>query len=226
MTTISFDDVGAGPPIVLVHGFASNRTVNWKNTGWYKYLTSMGRRVIALDLRGHGASHKYHGIESYHPDRMTGDIIGLMDSLDIDRADVMGYSMGAWLSAHLLANWPDRFRSGILGGIGDNLLRWQNRDERMANALSVKLPSAISDVYLRALMACTRGVYATGAPGLERITRPVLIVGGDLDTVVGAPHEFAKKIPGAVVDIIPGRDHMSLVLARAFKRSVGEFLAK
>ena len=59
---IAYLDEGAGEPIVLVHGFASNTQVNWVNPGWVETLTGAGRRAIALDNRGHGASSKLYEI--------------------------------------------------------------------------------------------------------------------------------------------------------------------
>ncbi len=60
-----------GEPILLIHGFASTHAVNWVNTAWVRTLTHAGRRVIALDNRGHGKSgkpregqglhHRHHG---------------------------------------------------------------------------------------------------------------------------------------------------------------------
>ena len=56
--TIAFLDEGEGKPILLIHGFASNARTNWVNPGWVDTLVKAGRRVIALDNRGHGASDK------------------------------------------------------------------------------------------------------------------------------------------------------------------------
>src|SRR5579872_1400492 len=92
---IAFLDQGEGEPIVLVHGFASNKEVNWVSPGWVATLTSAGRRAIALDNRGHGASAKLYDPALYRTGLMADDIRALLDHLGIARADVMGYSMGA-----------------------------------------------------------------------------------------------------------------------------------
>ena len=96
---IAFLDEGRGEPIVLVHGFASTAQVNWVHPGWVATLTRGGRRVIALDNRGHGASTKLYDPAAYHSARMADDIRALLDHLELGRADVMGYSMGARISA-------------------------------------------------------------------------------------------------------------------------------
>ena len=86
---------GANTPIVLVHGFASTHTVNWVNTNWVRTLGHVGFRVITLDNRGHGQSEKLYDPEAYASDEMARDVLNLLDHLGIERADVMGYSMGA-----------------------------------------------------------------------------------------------------------------------------------
>jgi pimeloyl-ACP methyl ester carboxylesterase len=91
-----------GTPIVLVHGFASNARVNWVTTGWVATLTGAGHRVIALDNRGHGASEGPHDPAQYGTaTHMAEDVRRLMDHLGIERADVMGFSMGAWIAAKI-----------------------------------------------------------------------------------------------------------------------------
>src|SRR3954471_10522280 len=92
---IAFLDEGQGDPIVLVHGFASTKEANWVNPGWATTLTRAGRRVVALDDRGHGQSSKLYDPAEYHTSRMADDVRALMDELELERADVMGYSMGA-----------------------------------------------------------------------------------------------------------------------------------
>ena len=87
---IAFLDEGAGEPIVLVHGFASNAAVNWVQPGWLSFLKGAGRRVIALDNRGHGASTQLYDPAAYHSALMAADVRALLDHLDLDRADVMG----------------------------------------------------------------------------------------------------------------------------------------
>ena len=98
---IAYLDEGAGEPIVLVHGFASTKEVNWVNPGWVATLTGAGRRAIALDNRGHGASSKLYDPAAYHSATMAEDVRALLDHLRIERADVMGYSMGARIAAFL-----------------------------------------------------------------------------------------------------------------------------
>jgi pimeloyl-ACP methyl ester carboxylesterase len=78
---IAYLDEGAGEPIVLVHGFASNKQVNWVQPGWVSTLTRDNRRVIALDNRGHGQSTKLYDPADYHTDLMAGDAAALIAHL-------------------------------------------------------------------------------------------------------------------------------------------------
>src|ERR1051325_8680939 len=108
---IAFLDEGEGEPIVLVHGFASNKEVNWVHPAWVSTLTRAGRRAIALDNRGHGASTKLYDPAAYHSAIMAGDVSALIDHLALKRADVIGYSMGARIAAFLALREPDKVRS-------------------------------------------------------------------------------------------------------------------
>src|SRR6202161_3647408 len=119
---IAFFDEGEGEPVVLVHGFASNKEVNWVSPGWVTTLTGAGRRAIALDNRGHGASAKLSYPPAYHSSVMAEDVRALLDHLSLPRADVMGYSMGARITAYLALAHPQRVRSAVFGGLGAHLV--------------------------------------------------------------------------------------------------------
>src|ERR1700693_1274959 len=119
---IAFFDEGEGEPIVLVHGFASNKEVNWVAPGWVTTLTRAGRRVIALANRGHAASTNLYEPAAYHSAIMADDVRALIDHLGLPRADVMGYSMGARNAVFLALAHPDHVRSAVLGGVGGRLV--------------------------------------------------------------------------------------------------------
>src|ERR1700681_3828617 len=104
---IAYLDEGDGDPIVLVHGFASTKEVNWVLPGWVATLTRAGRRVIALDNRGHGQSTRLYDPADYHTDRMAEDVVALIDHLALERVDLMGYSMGSRICAFVTVRRPD-----------------------------------------------------------------------------------------------------------------------
>jgi pimeloyl-ACP methyl ester carboxylesterase len=236
---IAYLDEGAGEPIVLVHGFASTKETNWVNPGWVTTLTGASRRVIALDNRGHGASSKLYDPAAYHSATMAEDVRALLDHLDIGRADVMGYSMGARIAAFLAVNHPARVRSLILGGLGVRLVEGGSRSEIIAAAMEAPSLAALSDPTgrafrsfaeqtksdLRALAACIRGSRQTlSREQIAVIKVPVLVAVGTGDKVAGSAQQLAALIPGAQALDIPGRDHMLAVGDKVFKASVLDFL--
>src|SRR6266581_349672 len=142
---IAFLDEGEGEPFMLVHGFASNKEVNWAAPRWMTTLTRAGRRTIALDNRGHGASSKLHDPAAYHSAIMAEDVRALLDHLGLASADVMGYSMGARIAAFLALAHPGRVRSVIFGGLGSHLVDGVGLPETIADALEAPSLAAVTD---------------------------------------------------------------------------------
>jgi pimeloyl-ACP methyl ester carboxylesterase len=237
---IAYLDAGDGEPVVLVHGFASTKEVNWVNPGWVATLSRGGRRAIALDNRGHGASSKLYDPAAYHSTLMADDVRALMDHLGIARADVMGYSMGARIAAFLAVEHPGRVRSVVIGGLGIRLVGGVGLPESIAEALEAPSLADISDPTgrtfrsfaeqtgsdLKALACCIRGSRQTlSAEQVAGITAPVLVAVGTRDEVAGSAEQLAALIPGARHLPIPGRDHMLAVGDKVFKQGVLDFLS-
>jgi pimeloyl-ACP methyl ester carboxylesterase len=237
---IAYLDEGEGDPIVLVHGFASSKGVNWVYPGWVSELKKSGRRVVALDLRGHGDSSKLYEPAEYSIEIMAAEVLALMDHLKIDRADMMGYSMGGRITAWLARTQPARLRSAILGGIGIVLIKGGGPGENVAEALEAPSLDDVTDPVgrtfrafadqthsdRRALAACLRGSRRLMTEQeAAAIAVPVLIAVGTTDEVAGSADALGKIIPGSQVLNIPNRDHMRAVGDRVYKAGVLEFLS-
>ena len=238
---IAYLDEGEGDPILLVHGFASTKNVNWVYPAWVSELKKNGRRVIAFDNRGHGDSAKLYDPALYEVATMAGDIAALMDHLGIERADVMGYSLGSRMTAVLARSQPQRLRSAILGGIGIGMIEGGGPGENVAAALEAPSLEDVSDPVgrtfrafadqtrsdRRALAACLRGsrrlMTRDEAAG---IAVPVLIAVGTSDEIAGSAHALSEIIRGSEVLDIPNRDHMRAVGDKVYKAGVLEFLSR
>jgi pimeloyl-ACP methyl ester carboxylesterase len=238
---IAYLDEGEGEPIVLVHGFASNKETNWVVPGWVSALKGAGRRVVALDNRGHGTSTKFYDPADYALPKMGGDVVALMDHLKIARADVLGYSMGARIAGQVASAHGARVRSAILGGIGIRLIGGGGNAEIIAAGLEAPSRAEVRDPLalgfrvfaeqtksdLKALAACMRTPIRTlTREAAASIRVPVLIATGTTDDIAGKGPPLAALIPSAEVLDIPGRDHMRSVGDPAFKQGVIDFLAR
>ncbi|ODR94588.1 alpha/beta hydrolase [Methyloceanibacter stevinii] len=237
---IAYLDEGSGDPILLIHGFASNVGTNWVDPQWVRTLTQDGRRVIALDNRGHGQSDKLYDPERYGAPEMAEDAIRLLDHLGIDRVDVLGYSMGARIAAFLAFAHPDRVRSIVFGGLGIHMVRGMVGAGPLAAALEApRLEDVTNDTArsfrvfaeqtksdLKALAACMRGPREkVPREKLGELTVPALVAVGSKDVIGGSGAALAELIPNAQFLDISGRDHMKAVGDKQFKEGVLAFLA-
>jgi pimeloyl-ACP methyl ester carboxylesterase len=228
-----------GPPVVLVHGFASDYQLNWVGTRWQENLVGAGYHVIGLDCRGHGRSAKPHDPAAYAIDVMAADVRRLLDELGIGSAHYVGYSMGARIGLQAVLDFPDRLRRGVLGGLG--MSGAVEEAEQIARALRGGAPQSASALSfqkfasarkindLEALAACMQGLGRSPQPDAEQlaaIRTPILLVVGERDEIAHDPDELARLIPTAQLVVIPGRDHMGTVPARQFKEAALAFLVE
>jgi len=247
-TPIAWESAGQGPPILLIHGFASHRIQNWKEPGWYKTLSEAGYRVVAFDCRGHGESGKPHDPKSYGHDVMARDAVTVMDAAGLERPFVMGYSMGGSIGMQILLNHPQRVAKLIVGGVGGSYLDPSlgemaivdaTRRETIAEGLLARDKSTIADPTAKAfrefaeqpgkdrlaLAACMRGDRKPfTAADLATAARPVLVVCGEKDNLTGPPGPLAAAFPRGRAVTVPGRDHMTAVGDKVYKEAVLQFL--
>jgi pimeloyl-ACP methyl ester carboxylesterase len=225
--------------MILVHGFTSNRAENWRRLGWYGALERRRMRVVAMDARGHGESAKPHDPAAYGRDALAGDILALMDHLDIPRAHILGFSMGSRTALAAALKAPERFATLTLGGVGEKLFEPRVPGTPMAEAMEADDVESITEPMLKsfrqfaddqkedrfALAALTR---APDAPitreMLGRLPVPVLVIAGARDELAGDPEPLAKAFPDGRAVRVPGVDHFSIIAHALFKASVFDFL--
>ena len=244
---IAYETKGTGAPVMLVHGFGSNRIQNWKFPGWFETLS--GYRVIAMDCRGHGQSDKPHDPARYDHAILSQDVATVLAAAGERSAFVIGYSMGAFIGMQLLVSQPERVRKLVIGGVGASYLTAPEFSSdriadpavrgRLADALLAADKSTITDpIALRfrefaeqpgkdriALAACMRAMRPPiPADLLAAADCPVLVACGALDDLTGPPGPLAAAFPKGEAVTIPGRDHMTSVGDPVFKQAVLKFL--
>ena len=239
--SLAYQSFGEGFPVLCIHGFASSGKVNWIETGWVETLTRAGYRAITLDNRGHGDSDKPTDPELYHPALMAEDAVKLLDHLGIERAVILGYSMGARISAFMAYAHGDRVACAIFGGMGMNLINGlSDGNDIIAGLLAPSLaelthPTArqfrifadhtgADRAALAACMETSRQPMARA--DVRRIAVPVLVAVGEADEMAGPPEPLAELLPQGEAFVIPKRDHMRATGDKAFKTAALEFLGK
>jgi pimeloyl-ACP methyl ester carboxylesterase len=239
--TLSYQSFGDGLPVLCIHGFASSGKVNWIDTGWVETLTAAGYRAIVLDNRGHGDSDKPYDPDLYHPRDMAGDAIALLDHLGIERAVILGYSMGARICAFMAFEYPERVACAIFGGMGMNLINGLSDGNDIIAGLLAPSLSGLTHPTARqfrifaehtgadreALAACMETSRQPMARAdVRRISVPVLVAVGEEDQMAQAPGPLAELLPHGEAFVIPKRDHMRATGDKAFKTAALEFLSR
>ena len=228
----------AKPPVLLHHGFAASAAANWEAPGVVAALVDAGRKVFAIDARGHGESEKPHDKAFYGETKMSRDLSQLMDIVGAPEVDLAGYSMGG-ITVLVNATSERRIRKLIAGGIGGGVLA-RNRavpSEALVEALlakdgaSVTGPGAAFRKFaestgadLRALAAQAQAIFREPI-ALERTAAPTLVLVGDKDLLATGADKLAAAIPNATLKVVPG-DHLSVVSTEAFRNAIVDFFAR
>jgi pimeloyl-ACP methyl ester carboxylesterase len=243
---------GQGEPVILVHGFTASIPVQWQLPGIFSKL-AQDYQVIALDNRGHGKSDKPHDPKDYGP-KMADDVVRLMDHLKLDKAHVVGYSMGGFMTDYLVSKYPDRLITATLGGAG-----WmQTGDERMAfiSELADSLDNgkgirplierltpadrpkptdeqvnAINQMLMltndaQALAACIRAMPALAVTeaSLRANRVPTLAIIGEKDPLKEGVDELQACMSNLKVVVIEGADHLTTFTQPKFIGALRDFL--
>ncbi|MCS6759451.1 MAG: alpha/beta fold hydrolase [Candidatus Devosia euplotis] len=238
--TLNYAIVGVGPSVLCIHGFASSGKVNWVDVGWVETLVDAGYCAITLDNRGHGASDKPHDPERYHPQDMARDAVALLDHLNIEKAAVLGYSMGARIAAFMAFAHEGRVACAIFGGMGMNLINGLSDGNDIIAGLRAPSLDELTNPTARqfrifadhtgsdreALAACMETSRAPMVRAdVRRINVPVLVAAGEADTMA-APQPLAALLGHGEAFVIPKRDHMRATGDKAFKSAGLAFLGR
>lgn len=230
----------ARPPVVLHHGFAADTNSNWRRPKVLDALVATGRRVISIDARGHGQSDKPHDPAAYDSPAMAADVSALFDHLDLSRVDLVGYSMGGFVSLETATRDP-RLRSLVLGGIGAGALPGQDRIgppipvDLVAGALEAEEPPTDNPAGAgfrmladatgadRLALAAVVRANAHHVDSLAGVTCPTLVLAGDNDPLVEGVDRLVDALPNARFVGLVG-DHLGVVGTPEFRDAIVGFL--
>ena len=239
-------------PVLLLHGFSSSSKLNWEDTGWVSALLDAGRRVITVDLPGHGRSGAPDDMDSYSPSRIRADLLQaafdagarpLQDGDPSSGLDVVGYSLGSRLAWEFAATQPELVHRLVLGGPNDSdplaafdLVAAQDyladgkpiEDESTAQLLKMALLLPSNNIF--ALLSLVEAIKAEPYDPAEAVPHvPMLLVAGDKDERAAALPKLADLARGAgsmaEQVILPGRNHTNAITSRAFKQAAISFLS-
>ncbi|MBK8198921.1 MAG: alpha/beta fold hydrolase [Acidobacteria bacterium] len=232
-TPVSYHDLGSGPLVFLLHGFSGNADLNWFQPGIAQKIAAAGYRVIAPDLRGHGASPFDAPPEAWPADAVARDQIALVRHLGAPPFATIGYSMGAIsaLRFHLLFRQTGRL---ILGGIGDAVA--DEFDARRNTAFRAAIEEGLAGKDTPGAKAILARARATGgtlkgylgalsartytpADLLATFDVPTLVLTGDQDLDNGSGPTLAAKIPGARYQQLTGT-HITAVIDPALPAAI------
>jgi pimeloyl-ACP methyl ester carboxylesterase len=231
-------EVGAGRPVVLLHGLFSDVHMNWINFGHAGRIAEAGRRVVMPDLRAHGLSAAPHGAECYPSGILVRDLVELIAHLGLAEFDLGGFSLGARTVVQAVG---EGLRPGkaILAGMGlRGLQDWGRRERFFRDAIANFETSARGDPHWLAIqfmktmkvdrVAALHVLASFGdAPDewLGAFTMPTLVVCGKDDEDNGSAVDLAARLSDAAFIEVPGT-HMSSVTKPELGVEIARFLLR
>lgn len=227
---------GDGTPLVLLHGGLLTIDLNW--TVLLPWLATT-RRVIAIESQGHGHT-ALTDREMTFP-ALAGDVLGVLDHLGIERADLFGFSMGAMVATETVLRHPQRVDRLVVASAAfrpegnidfeqfpERLPSHEDFDRMMrAYADAAPDPSRFEEFSARTNVMVHGFPYWPVAE-LASITSPTLVLVGDTDFVtVEHAVTMAATVPGTELAVLPGTTHMDLTQrAEVVVPMVERFLAR
>jgi pimeloyl-ACP methyl ester carboxylesterase len=211
---------GNGEPVVLIHGWLSSAALNWDLPG-ISALLAKDYQVITLDVRGHGRSDKPTKEEDYGPE-LVEDIVRLLDHLKIEKAHIVGYSMGGIIAGNFIAKHPDRVLSGTLGGMG--WLKQGGIGQRGFAQIGKNDPKA------NAAAICGRSLskLALSEEEIKSIKVPMTVLVGDKDDLIRRLYVDPLRTvrPDWPVIEIKDGNHISCIMKPQFKEAIADWIRK
>jgi pimeloyl-ACP methyl ester carboxylesterase len=231
---LAYRRLGAGRPVVLLHGLFSSAEVNWIKFGHAQKLADAGFEAIMPDLRAHGDSAAPHDPAAYPPDVLVRDAEALVAHLGLAEFDLVGFSLGARTAARcvLAGMTPRRL---VLAGMGlEGLAGWADRSAFFLDAIArldvIKLgdPAFFTVQFMKtmkidraAAKLLLESIGDTGSGELSGIASPTLVLCGEEDRDNGSPEALVHALPHAWLQLVPGT-HMGSVT----KPELGEALVR
>jgi pimeloyl-ACP methyl ester carboxylesterase len=250
---LHYQDRGSGTPVILLHGFGLNARTGWELRGVPRTLLD-DFRVIALDQRGHGRSGKPHDPAAYG-EEMAHDVARLMDHLRLEKAHVVGFSMGAFVTLKFASLYPERLITAAVCGAGYEAVDGENLGALKAMQAAVlerrdfrplakflepgrqdppRWKAAGMNLYLRAandelaLAAVLGGFPRLAAPpdAVRAIDIPMISIIGSDDPFLPGVEVLHALAPNHELIVVPGKNHMNTMISRAFKQGLLDFLRR
>lgn len=229
--------LGAGRPVLMLHGLFSEATTNWIRFGHAQKLADAGFEAIMPDFRAHGKSARPHDKAAYPTDVLVRDTFALVEGLGLTDFDLVGFSLGSRTAARGVIAGLDPRRL-VLAGMGlEGLAGWTRRSAFFLDAIArfdeVKHGDAAfmavafmktQKVDLVAAKLLLESVGDTDAADLAKIAMPTMVLCGAQDRDNGDPVALAKALPDATHVEVPGT-HMSSVTEAALGEEIVRFLS-
>jgi pimeloyl-ACP methyl ester carboxylesterase len=230
---IHYEVIGQGPPVVLIHGFGARFDEALVPAPLRAALS--GYQLIGLDVRGFGRSGKPDEPSAYGLE-VTRDVIRLLDHLKVPKATLLGISMGGIIALKTAALHPDRVSALILGAQGwaseEDLAEMGASGAEVARTATEALPDELRAVVMRTGRPAFTGfvqaypaLYVTPEE-LDRLDMPILAVLGSEDERVRRAEALRARLPATSVIVVPGLDHVGVLVDASFGSAVSAFLAE
>ena len=222
---IAYECIGTGRPAVFLHGLSDSRH-SWHEMGYVEPLLAAGRQVILMDCRGHGDSGKPHDPAAYAPRRRAEDVVSVLDAVGVEKADLIGYSMGGGIALATARFFPQRVHRLVVIAahpfaqdmtpfrqvLSDGIRRWVDLLEANGMQLSTDARQRIVANDTEALRACVGEDRTDSSAAVCRLRSPLLAIAGSLDPVSAAVRRFAELARGEF-RAIEGCNHFTVFSA-------------